>query len=816
MGNGCIKVLLVEDNLGDARLLRASLEQVISSRFEITHARRLDEALGCLSKDPADVVLLDLSLPDSHGLDTFVRAHSLAPRVPIIVLSGTADETVALKAVRAGAQDYLVKGLTDASLLVRAMRYAIERIQAEQSLQRRNQELELLHEVSSAAALGVHLKETLQAAAEALTSKMRGAWVAIMLLDPENDSLRVGAAAGFPSGAVNSLSLPIGAGITGWVAQRGEPALVPDVRLDPRYHEGYAVTRSELCVPLATGPMITGVLNVESPHPNAFTPSDQRLLSTLAGNLAMLVERARLFDQVEAAKLELQQRADALEEANSRLQELDRLKSRFLATMSHELRTPLSSIIGFSEVLIDGLVGELSTSQKDCVESILLGGEHLLALINDILDLSKIEAGHMTLDVSTFDVRDLIAEIDTAVQAFLDKRSQTLKLEISKDLPSLTADRFRVKQVLLNLLSNAHKFTPTGEHITLSCRLVDPVTLLFSVTDRGIGIKPEDQDLIFEEFRQVAGDGPSKVKGTGLGLAISKRLVELHEGSIWVESEYRRSATFSFLLPIAGPAAQASDSVSDGEFATSSQAVLVVEDDRSFNNLLALYLRREGYTPVQHYGGAGVVERARELRPRLITLDVMLPGRDGWNVLRDLKSDPETKDIPVLVISWLSSSELALSLGAVDYLLKPVHRDDLHTVLSRLPAHGRTAQEARVLVVDDDPEVVPMLREMLPSDGYTFLAAYDGEQGVSQARIERPDAILLDLAMPGMNGFEVLQKLRDDAQTADIPITLLTAKHPTEEDDRRLSEGVIGLSRKNGLSPQSLLAEMRHMGMQQN
>jgi len=674
--------------------------------------------------------------------------------------------------------------------------------------QRRVRELQLLHDVSLAAASGLRLEDTLQAAAEALAAELENTRVALMLLDPESNSLRVEASVGYPSDVIDHIS--VGEGITGWVAQHGQPAIVPDVRLDPRYIAVAPDTRSELCVPLAAGPFITGVINVESTQPDAFTDDDLRLMSTLASNLAVLVERARLFEEVEAARVELQQRAEALEEANVRLQELDRLKSQFLANMSHELRTPLNSIIGFSEVLLDGLVGEMPPEQRECIQDIHASGEHLLNLINDILDLSKIEAGHVTLEPTTFDVRGLLLEVRATITPLIEKKSQTLTLEQAESLPPLTADHFRLKQILLNLLSNAHKFTPPEGHITISCDLADPATMIFSVTDTGIGIKPEDQEIIFEEFRQADGSTTREIEGTGLGLAISKRLVEMHGGRIWVESDYGHGSTFSFLLPLAGPPTTEAGSSDETAPPSDNKTVLVVEDDRQFSNLLALYLRQEGYMPVQHYSGAGVLHLARELRPALITLDIILPDQDGWDVLRTLKSDRQVKDIPVLVISVMENSELALSLGAVDYLLKPMRRDDLQTLLNRLATRKPTTRMAKVLAVDDDPEMISLLQEMLP-EWCTLLAACDGEQGLTLAHSEHPDVILLDLILPGISGFEVMERLRSDAETADIPIIVLTAKNVTAEERQLLDEHIQGLMRKTMLSPQSLLTELRRL-----
>jgi len=440
-----------------------------------------------------------------------------------------------------------------AQTLIQPAAIAIENARLFEETRRRVHELEFLHDVSLAAAAGVRLEDTLQAAAEVLASAMKDIYVAILLLETEGSTLRLEAGVGYPSDLIGSLHLQLGQGIAGWVAQHGQPALVPDVRQDPRYYEGTLDTRSELCVPLVVGPWVIGVLNVESPQVNAFSEDDQRLLTTLASNLAILVERARLFEEVEAATIESQQRAKALEAANVRLQELDRLKDEFLASMSHELRTPLNSIIGFSEVLVDGLLGELTPEQNDCVKNVHSGGEHLLSLINDILDLSKIEAGRMRLEPTTFDIAELMAEAEATARPLVEKKLQVLTLEPADDLPPLTADRFRIKQVLLNLLSNASKFTPMEGHITLSCHLANPATVQFSVADDGIGIKPEDQEIIFEEFRQADGSHTREMTGTGLGLAISKRLVEMHGGRIWAESEYRNGATFHFQVALSGP-----------------------------------------------------------------------------------------------------------------------------------------------------------------------------------------------------------------------------------------------------------------------
>lgn len=312
--------------------------------------------------------------------------------------------------------------------------------------------------------------------------------------------------------------------------------------------------KATLILPMIARDRVLGFAQVwETQIPRRFTEAEIAVAQTLVHPASIAMDNARLFEEVEAARLELQARAEALEEANVRLQELDQLKLQFLARVSHELRTPLNSIIGFSEVLLEGTVGEMTPQMKECVQIILTNGEHLLTLINDILDLSRIDAGRVELYLSTFSAGELLEEAEETIRPMVEKKSQSLSVSHADGIPSITGDRFRIKQILLNLLSNANKFTPEKGAITLSCGLPDPETILFAVTDNGIGISMEDQKILFEDFRQVDGSVTRKASGAGLGLAISKRLVEMHGGRIWVESEHEKGATFSFILPLNGP-----------------------------------------------------------------------------------------------------------------------------------------------------------------------------------------------------------------------------------------------------------------------
>jgi signal transduction histidine kinase/DNA-binding response OmpR family regulator/putative methionine-R-sulfoxide reductase with GAF domain len=582
---------------------------------------------------------------------------------------------------------------------------------------------------------------------------------------------------------------------------------------DPPSEQAKALLRAHkaqaaLLLPIIARGYMTGLaITWEIQGPRRFTEGEIALGQTLTHQAAITLENAYLFKEVEASRIEIEQRAKALAEANVRLQELDRLKSQFLAHMSHELRTPLNSIIGFSEILADGLLGEMPPAQLECAENILTSGEHLLVLINNILDLSKIEAGRMTLELATFNIEEWFKDIKKTLEPLVEKKSQTLTIHIAADLPQLTADPLRLKQVLINLLSNANKFTAENGNITLSCELVDPDTIIFSVADTGIGIKPQDYDLIFEEFQQSSESGAGETQGSGLGLAICKRLIEMHRGVIWVESEYGNGTVFSFLLPLN----QAPQDKKGTPQSNQHPKVLVIDGDRRFSNILALYLRQDGYEPIQYYTGANVLERVLEVKPDVITLDINLPDQGGLEIIDALKTHPLTRDIPTLVISETKMGELALDMGATDYLVKPILHEELSELLCKSLTREKEDQMIKILVVDDDKDISILLREMLPTDHYEMLTARDGAQGFEVASREYPDIILLDLMMPNKSGFDMLKRLQADAQTAHIPVIVLTAIDVTSEQQRFLNDTTVGIMRKTRLTPQALLDELHRL-----
>ncbi len=394
------------------------------------------------------------------------------------------------------------------------------------------------------------LSETVKHAVENLAVELRAHRAAILLVDWDAKVARPAASLGYSRRSAPG-EIPLNEGIIGWVAQSGVAALFSEVGSGCTPFAGIADdTQSLLCVPLVSNGKAIGVIILESGETSAFTHEDQNLLSTLANSLVMLIERAQLFEAVESARTELEKRAAALEEANTSLREMDRIKSQFLANMSHELRTPLNSIIGFSEVLLDGIVGTLNDDQAECAQDIHESGNHLLSLISDLLDFSRIEAGRLVLDIKEFDVDTLFDAVRITVVPMVERKAQILSFQKAGILRTFRGDPLRIKQVLINLVSNANKFTPEGGCITISASMDGTRHVLFAVQDNGIGIRAEDQQIIFEEFRQVDGSLTREATGSGLGLAISKQIVELHGGKIWVSSQPGKGSTFFVRLPI--------------------------------------------------------------------------------------------------------------------------------------------------------------------------------------------------------------------------------------------------------------------------
>lgn len=532
-----------------------------------------------------------------------------------------------------------------------------------------------------------------------------------------------------------------------------------------------------------------------------WTRHEGSILTAMAGNLGGVLVRKRTEEE--------------LAQARDQALEASRLKSEFLATISHELRTPLNSIIGFTQIIVDGIVGDLNSQQAEFMNDILSSAEHLLALINDVLDMAKIEAGQMEISPEPFEIGPLIHEAVDTVRMLVNQKQQELVIEIDPELTELVADRFRIKQVLLNLLSNANKFTPAGGHITLTARQIEKEALLISVIDTGIGLTDSAGELIFQEFRQVDSSSTRTAGGTGLGLPISRRLIELHGGAIWVESTPGEGSTFSFILPLAGPPSHLARLIPDPDDTLSladrepTHTVFVVEDDRAFNNLLSFYFNLEGYDVVQLFEATHVVEHARTVRPILITLDIRLPGTDGWMLLKTLKGDPETADIPVVIISALEDSDIGFSLGAEDCLVKPLERAQLKRVLAHL--HNRD-KPTRIIVIDDTPEIGHLIAMILPKREFVVEEFSHPEYALEKILESPPDILVLDLHMPSQDGVKLLRHLRTIPSTKNLPVIIFSAYDVTPDESEVIEKEARAYIRKGeSHSIPQLVAEIRRV-----
>ncbi|HLQ31401.1 MAG TPA: response regulator, partial [Chloroflexota bacterium] len=527
-------------------------------------------------------------------------------------------------------------------------------------------------------------------------------------------------------------------------------------------------------VPLRDPNEITGVLVLESTAPAAFKPEHQALAEIIAGDVAAAAARGQLLERLRLQNL-------ALDQAS-------RTKSEFLASMSHELRTPLNAIIGFSEVLIDPELSKMPDNQRsEFLGNILRSGRHLLNLINDILDLSKVEAGRMELRPEPLQLNDLVQSCVAIVQPLASKKRIAIEASCSPERVMIEADPARLKQILYNLLSNAVKFTPEGGQVQVTAEVNDEECRV-SVRDSGIGIKPEDQAAIFDEFHQVERGITREQEGTGLGLSLVRRLVDLHHGHIWLDSAAGKGSCFTFAIPVSA----IRDEIEGAELLAGAHPpasvmrsparlpVVVIEDEREAAELLTLHLTRAGYDVYRAASGEEALTMVRDLQPIAVTLDVLMPDRDGWDILAALKSEPRTRDIPVLVISVVDNRELGFALGATDYLVKPIERDALLAAMARLSrvsgSNRATLGKARVLVVDDNQSDRELVSKLLKSANCDVLLAENGERALEVARSEKLDLMLLDLMMPGMSGFDVLRELRDIPQASDLPVVVCTAK----------------------------------------
>lgn len=599
----------------------------------------------------------------------------------------------------------------------------------------------------------------------------------------------------------------LGRGTVGQAAATRAPVQVTDIVDEQEYSAsrvrpvlqklGY---RSLLAIPLVREDRVMGGLSVYRREAGSFSTEVVNLLQTFATQSILAIQNARLFREIE--------------DQSRQLEVANRYKSEFLANMSHELRTPLNAIIGYSEMLQEEAEDVGQEAFVPDLQKIHGAGKHLMSLINNILDLSKIEAGKMDFYLEDFEIVPMIQEIVTTIKPLVEKNANTLELHAPDNLGAMHADLTKVRQTLFNLLSNACKFTERGAIILgVNRERVDGEDWIsFRVSDTGIGMSPEQTSRLFQSFTQADASTTRKYGGTGLGLAISQKFCQMMGGDITVESAPGQGSIFTVRVPaevVESKAAPLPPSEEPASIALQSPAgaptVLVIDDDPTVRDLMRRFLSKEGLQMIAATSGEEGIRLARELRPAVITLDVLMPGMDGWAVLTALKADPVLSDIPVIMLTIMDEKHMGYALGAADYLTKPINWERLAVLLRRYEC---ARPPCPLLIVEDDAGMREMLRRRLEKESWTVIEAENGRVGLERMAESQPELILLDLMMPEMDGFQFLDEVRKHESWKSIPVIVMTAKELTVEDRQRLNGSVEKILQKGAYSREDLMREV--------
>jgi signal transduction histidine kinase/CheY-like chemotaxis protein len=734
-----IQVLLIEDNPGDARLVRLMLAEGVSPDYDTTHVTHLGEAIKRIHAAPPEVILLDISLPDAQGFQTFARVCEEAPAIPIVLLTSHDDQYLAIEVVRQGAQDYLIKGQFDAYLLIHAIRYAIERKRFDSRIQNLLQRQIAINRLADALGRAADLGEVYHTISVYLSRLMDVEIFLVSSYEDKNQLIRAeflytrGGGVEDPSQLPPIPLDPSGNSPQSQVIRTGKPLHIPDwkavlreanavytikddgeiVRAMPERGDGSEIN-SVILAPMQAEEETVGVMQVQSSVVKAYSQEDVELFVALTNVASLAVRNVGLVDDLRRSNADLseergslarrvEERTAELRALNAELAQAARLKDEFMANMSHELRTPLNAVLGLGQALQEQVYGPINVQQMRALKNIEQSADHLLAVINDILDISKIEAGKIVLELMPVDVE---AVCESALQMVITQAAKRgIQLETVYDPSVLTifGDARRLKQVLVNLLSNAVKFTPDGGRVGLEVvGQVAENAVLFIVWDTGIGIPPDTIKLLFRPFVQLDSSLSRRYEGAGLGLALVARLAELHGGTVSVESPAFEGRGSRFTVRLPWRRCSVDEVADELEGATEPPPyqdpmplvgqILLVEDNEGAIEAMIPYLERLGYSMAVARDGREAVERAKALRPDAIIMDIMLPVQDGLETIRQIRADSALAEIPIIVVTGLVSpadEQRCRAAGADDYLVKPVHFRTLAGMIAARLARSR-------------------------------------------------------------------------------------------------------------------------------
>ncbi len=645
---------------------------------------------------------------------------------------------------------------------------------------------------------------------------------AFYLLNGETGMLELVAGYGLRENGERIKILRVGEGIPGQCAREKKTIEVSDIPLSSDFTIDTGLVqvapKNIMAIPIIFQERVLGVIVLGSLHD--FGESERDIISNSVPQLGVAVTNAMSDEATKKLSMEIAKRNEEVSAKNSELEKAYRVKSDFLASMSHELRTPLNSIIGFSSILLAPNSPEpLTKDQKMATEKVLKNGRHLLQLINDILDLSKIESGRMTLSLETEDIASVISNCIFTVEPLMKSKNLNLVQDIAPGLPSLTTDIVKIRQVIVNLLSNATKFTEKGDITIRAWQSGNMVSI--SVKDSGIGIEKKNFNMIFEEFAQVDSSNTRKYKGTGLGLPIARRLARMLGGDLTVDSEYGKGSTFILTIPpVVSEEKQAEEREETPKPApvplsqylppqpgAKGVQILCIDDDPDVIEILRKYLIPEGYSVAGALSGEEGLAAAARVKPALITLDIMMPKKDGWQVLRELKQNPLTRDIPVVMHSIVENKPLAMSLGAVDLLTKPTEPSRLLSVVKQFIK----SNDQYILVVDDNEDFALTVKNLMKADGFNIKIATGGKKALELLKESKPALILLDLMMPDMDGFQVVEELQANEAWKRIPVVILSGKELGPNELSKLNNQVTKYMKKDDISQLELTRTVKRI-----